>query len=90
MTINVAGSNITFSDSTVQSTAFISPLAINQGGLNLTATPTNGQIPIGNGTGYTLNTITGGSGINITNSSGSIQVSGAFPFFAFGTDGGGI
>lgn len=88
MTINVAGSNITFSDNTVQSTAFISPLAISQGGLNLTATPTNGQIPIGNGTGYTLSTITGGTGINITNASGSVTVNTALPFFAFGTTGG--
>ena len=57
MTINVGGSNITFSDSTVQTTAFISPLAVNQGGLNLTTIPTNGQIPIGTGTGYTVKEI---------------------------------
>ena len=87
MTINVGGSNITFSDSTVQTTAFISPLAVTQGGLALSTAPTNGQIPIGNGTGYTLSTITGGSGINITNSPGSVTVAGAFPFFAFGTTG---
>jgi|JI10StandDraft_1071094.scaffolds.fasta_scaffold79593_4 hypothetical protein len=33
-------------------------LNVGHGGTGLTATPTNGQLPIGNGTGYTLSTIT--------------------------------
>lgn len=44
------------------------------GGTGLTATPTNGQLPIGNGSGYTLSTITAGAGIAITNGSGSITI----------------
>lgn len=36
--------------------------------------PTAGQIPIGNGTDYTINTLTGGSNIAITNSSGAISI----------------
>jgi hypothetical protein len=40
----------------------------------ITATPTNGQIPIGNGTGYTTANITAGSGITVTNGSGSISI----------------
>jgi hypothetical protein len=34
----------------------------------------NGQLLIGNGTGYTLATITAGSGISVTNASGSITI----------------
>ena len=44
------------------------------GGTGLTAAPSNGQLLIGNGTGYTLSTITAGSNITITNSSGGITI----------------
>lgn len=36
--------------------------------------PSNGQIPIGNGTNYTNATITAGTGISITNGAGSITI----------------
>jgi hypothetical protein len=44
------------------------------GGTGLTAAPSNGQLLIGNGTGYALSTITAGSNITITNSSGGITI----------------
>lgn len=44
------------------------------GGTGLTATPTNGQLLIGNGTGYSLANLTQGSGIVITNSAGGITI----------------
>jgi len=44
------------------------------GGTGLTAAPTSGQLLIGNGSGYTLATLTAGSGITVTNASGSITV----------------
>lgn len=50
-------------------------LAVGRGGLGIGTTPTNGQIPIGNGTNYTAATITAGTGISISNSSGSITIS---------------
>lgn len=50
-------------------------LPISKGGTNLSAAASSGQLLIGNGTGYTLNTITPGAGINITNGSGTIQIS---------------
>lgn len=50
----------------------VTPVA--NGGTALTATPANGQLPIGNGTGYTLATLTSGSGITITNSAGGITI----------------
>jgi hypothetical protein len=44
------------------------------GGTGLTAAPSNGQLAIGNGTGYTLATLTAGSNITITEGSGSITI----------------
>lgn len=49
-------------------------LPVANGGTGLTATPTNGQIDIGNGSGFTRTTITAGSGISITNGAGSITI----------------
>jgi hypothetical protein len=48
------------------------PLEVIYGGTGLTAIPTNGQLLIGDGTGYTLNTLTAGTGLAITNGAGSI------------------
>ena len=53
---------------------FSSPIAVGSGGTGLSATPTNGQIDIGNGTGFTRTTLTAGSGISITNGAGSISI----------------
>jgi len=36
--------------------------------------PSNGQIPVGNGTNYTNATLTGGVGINVTNGAGTITL----------------
>jgi hypothetical protein len=49
-------------------------VAVANGGTGLTATPTNGQIDIGNGTGFTRSTLTAGTGVTITNASGSITI----------------
>lgn len=44
------------------------------GGTGLTAAPSNGQLLIGNGSGYTLSTLTAGSNITITEGSGTITI----------------
>jgi len=49
-------------------------LPIANGGTGLTSTPTNGQIDIGNGTGFTRATLTAGTGITVTNGSGTITI----------------
>jgi len=49
-------------------------LGVANGGTGLTAAPANGQIAIGNGTNYALATLTAGSGISITNGSGSVNI----------------
>ena len=49
-------------------------LAVAKGGTGLTTTPANGQIDIGNGTGFTRATLTPGSGISISNGAGTITI----------------
>jgi hypothetical protein len=45
------------------------------GGTGTSTTPASGQLPIGNGTGYTLRTLTAGTGIAVTNAPGVITLS---------------
>jgi hypothetical protein len=52
-----------------------SALGVTSGGTGLTTIPTNGQLLIGNGTGYTLNTLGYGAGISVVNGSGTITLS---------------
>jgi len=56
------------------STGVTGTLPTVNGGTALTATPTNGQLLIGNGAGYTLATLTAGTGVSITNGPGSITI----------------
>jgi hypothetical protein len=49
-------------------------LPVTSGGTGLSTIPTNGQLLIGNGTGYTLNTLGYGAGISVTNGLGTITV----------------
>lgn len=47
---------------------------VTSGGTGLGTIPTNGQLLIGNGTGYTLNTLGFGAGISVANGIGTITV----------------
>jgi hypothetical protein len=49
-------------------------LKVANGGTGTSALPGNGYILIGNGTGYTLNTLTAGPNCTITNAAGSITI----------------
>jgi hypothetical protein len=49
-------------------------LPVASGGTGLTSTPANGQLDIGNGTGFTRATLTPGAGISISNASGAITI----------------
>ena len=49
-------------------------LPIAKGGTNLSAIPTNGQLLIGNGSGFTLAQLTAGSNVTITPSAGGITI----------------
>ena len=58
------------------------------GGTGLGTIPTNGKLLIGNGTGYSLNTLTAGTGITVTNGAGTITVaSSGITSFSAGTTG---
>jgi hypothetical protein len=54
---------------------FEAPLAVSQGGTGLSDTPSEGQLLIGNGTGYTLNTLTAGANVSIANTAGGVTIS---------------
>ena len=63
------------------------PLGHISGGTGVNNTPSAGQLLIGNGTGYTLNTLTAGGGINIVNAAGSITISAGNANISAGTYG---
>jgi len=52
----------------------ISVLPLNKGGTGRSSTPANGQLLIGDGSGYSLATLTAGSNVSITNGAGSITI----------------
>jgi len=86
MTISTVNSSGVLTDavsvSSSQIVSLANPLPVGSGGLGINTTPTNGQIPIGNGSTYTAATLTAGTGISVTNGSGSITIasSGASPW----------
>ena len=57
-----------------QSGAVSGTLGLANGGTGLVATPTNGQILVGNGAGYTLSNLIGGTGLSVTNAAGTITI----------------
>jgi len=75
--LKTTGSALTStSSSTISLTSEVSGvLPVANGGTGYNASSAaNGRILIGNGSGFTLNTITAGSGISVTNGSGSITI----------------
>lgn len=66
--VNITGGNVAV-------TALSGAITIANGGTGLGSAPANGQLLIGNGTGYTLANLTAGTGIAITNASGAITIS---------------
>ena len=71
MTITLDGTNGLTSPAASLTTT---PLGVSSGGTAVSTTPVNGQLLIGNGTNYTLSTLTAGTGLSITNGSGSITI----------------
>ena len=52
---------------------------ISKGGTGLSATPTSGQLLIGNDSGFAAATLTAGAGITVTNGAGSITLASSIP-----------
>jgi hypothetical protein len=55
------------------------PVSVLNGGVGLSSAPTNGQLLIGNGAGYTLAGLTAGTGVSVTNATGSITLANTAP-----------
>lgn len=90
--LNALVDSATFASGAVdESTTTLSggAIIVKDGGVTMAklATASNGQIPIGNGSGYTAATLTAGTNIGITNASGSITIafSGTLPVANGGT-----
>lgn len=69
----LTASKVVFTDASKKLTS-TGTVGVDQGGTGSSSTPTNGQLLIGNGTNYTLSTLTAGSGVSITNSAGGISI----------------
>ena len=68
-------SDITARSVTLGSIAALAyPVTAIHGGTGVTTAPANGQLLIGNGTSYVLNTLTAGSGVSINNTAGAITI----------------
>ena len=69
-------SNFTFNGTTatVNTLNLTNALGVAYGGTGVATTPANGALLIGNGTGYTSATLTAGSNVTITNTSGGITI----------------
>lgn len=50
-------------------------LPVSSGGTGVTSTPASNQLLVGNGSGYSLATLTAGSNVSITNSGGALTIS---------------
>jgi hypothetical protein len=64
----------TLTTGSIPTTLITGALPIANGGNGLTTAPTNGQIDIGNGTGFTRSALTAGTGLSVTNGAGSITL----------------
>ena len=79
ISVNVSGgtTGLTTSGGPITSSGVITlagTLNATSGGTGSSAVPTNGQIPIGNGTSYVAANITAGTGAIVTNAAGSITI----------------
>lgn len=70
----VIGTDVQAQNATLASIASAAKVSVALGGTNLTATPTNGQLLIGNGSGYTLASLTAGANVTITPGAGTIEI----------------
>ena len=64
-------------------------IPINQGGTNLSTTPTNGQVLVGNGTGFSVTSLTGNGAFSFTPGSGTLQINFNYPLSVYFDDDGG-
>jgi hypothetical protein len=67
----VVGTGLTAAGNAI---ALTHPVSTANGGTGVSTTPTNGQLLIGNGSGYSVANLTAGANVTITNSAGGISI----------------
>jgi hypothetical protein len=84
-TLGISGSGSISTSATVPVADISGTLAVAKGGTGLATLPTNGQLLIGNGTGYTAASLTAGANVTITPSAGGITIASGTPTFNYVT-----
>ena len=84
-TLGSAGSGAINTSPTVPIADISGVLTVAKGGTGVATVPTNGQIPIGNGSGYTVGSLTAGANITITPGAGTITIASGTATFNYVT-----
>ena len=84
-TLGSAGSGAINTSITVPVADISGVLTVAKGGTGVATVPTNGQIPIGNGSGYTVSSLTAGANITITPGAGTITIASGTATFNYVT-----
>ena len=84
-TLGSAGSGAITTSATIPVADISGVLPVANGGTGVATIPTNGQIPIGNGSGYTVGSLTAGANITITPGAGTITIASGTATFNYVT-----
>ena len=84
-TLGSSGSGAINTSTTVPVADISGVLTVAKGGTGVATVPTNGQIPIGNGSGYTVGSLTAGANITITPGAGTITIASGTATFNYVT-----
>ena len=84
-TLGSAGSGAITTSATIPVADISGTLTVAKGGTGVATIPTNGQIPIGNGSGYTVGSLTAGANITITPGAGTITIASGTATFNYVT-----
>ena len=84
-TLGSAGSGAITTSATIPVADISGTLTVAKGGTGVATIPTNGQIPIGNGSGYTVASLTAGANITITPGAGTITIASGTATFNYVT-----
>ena len=84
-TLGSSGSGAINTSTTVPVADISGVLTVAKGGTGVATVPTNGQIPIGNGSGYTVASLTAGANITITPGAGTITIASGTATFNYVT-----
>lgn len=84
-TLGSAGFGAITTSATIPVADISGTLTVAKGGTGVSTIPTNGQIPIGNGSGYTVASLTAGANITITPGAGTLTIASGTATFNYVT-----